>query len=48
MLATADAALNQIRYDGHQRALITEMWSRKQLYDLLDYDEAVPEESVPD
>jgi methylisocitrate lyase len=48
MLATADAALNQIRYDGHQRALIPEMWSRKQLYDLLDYDEAVPEESVPD
>jgi methylisocitrate lyase len=42
MLATADAALADLKQTGHQRGLVPAMWTRQQLYDLLDYDEAVP------
>jgi methylisocitrate lyase len=42
MLATADAALTALKQAGSQRALVDDMWTRKQLYDLLEYDHAVP------
>ncbi len=42
MLATADAALVAIKHTGHQRGLVPAMWTRRQLYDLLDYDQEVP------
>lgn len=48
MLATADAALATLKRDGHQRALVPEMWTRKQLYDLLEYDHAVPQTPAAD
>ncbi len=48
MLATADAALATLKHDGHQRALVPRMWTRKQLYDLLDYDQAVPQSPAAD
>jgi methylisocitrate lyase len=42
MLATADAALAALKQAGHQRDLVPAMWTRRQLYDLLEYDHAVP------
>jgi methylisocitrate lyase len=48
MLATADAALATLHKDGHQKALVPHMWSRKQLYDLLEYDHAVPQTPAAD
>jgi methylisocitrate lyase len=42
MLATAEAALDALHHDGDQQALVPRMWSRKQLYDLLEYDHEVP------
>jgi len=48
MLATADAALATLKRDGHQRALVPGMWTRKQLYDLLEYDHAVPQPPAAD
>ncbi|HUJ75319.1 MAG TPA: isocitrate lyase/phosphoenolpyruvate mutase family protein [bacterium] len=43
MLATADAALVTLRAQGHQRNLVPAMYTRQQLYDLLEYDEPVPQ-----
>ncbi len=43
MLATADGALAALKQAGDQRALVPAMYTRRQLYDLLDYHEAVPE-----
>lgn len=48
MLATADAALETLKHDGHQRALVPRMWTRKQLYDLLEYDHPVPQPPAAD
>ena len=42
MLAVADEALAHLKDNGHQRALLPRMWSRKRLYDLIAYDHAVP------
>lgn len=42
MLASADTALAELKRTGHQRALLPEMWTRKQLYDLLEYDHPLP------
>jgi methylisocitrate lyase len=42
LLATADAALVALKHEGQQRGLVPAMWSRRQLYDLLGYDEPVP------
>jgi methylisocitrate lyase len=42
MLAVADEALAHLHAQGHQRALLPRMWSRRQLYDLIAYDHAVP------
>ena len=47
MLASADAALAEIKRSGHQRNLVSGMWTRKRLYELLDYDEPVPEPPPP-
>jgi methylisocitrate lyase len=43
LLATADAALATLKRAGHQRGLVPRMWTRKQLYDLLEYDHALPQ-----
>jgi methylisocitrate lyase len=48
MLATADAALTTLKREGTQRGLVPEMWSRKQLYDLLEYDHPVPQPPAAD
>jgi 2-methylisocitrate lyase-like PEP mutase family enzyme len=42
MLAAADSALTELKRAGHQRALLPKMWTRKQLYDLLEYDHPLP------
>jgi len=47
MLAGADAALAELKRSGHQRNLVPAMWTRKRLYELLGYDEAVPEPPPP-
>ena len=43
MMAAADEALAALRRDDHQRALLPGMWTRKQLYDAIGYDEPVPD-----
>ena len=43
MMAAADEALATLRRDDHQRALLPGMWTRKQLYDAIGYDEPVPD-----
>ena len=48
MLATADTALGTLKQAGHQRGLVPRMWTRKQLYDLLEYDQAVPQPPAAD
>ncbi|HKJ00452.1 MAG TPA: isocitrate lyase/phosphoenolpyruvate mutase family protein [bacterium] len=42
MLAVADEALDHLQANGQQRALLSRMWTRQQLYDLIAYDHAVP------
>jgi methylisocitrate lyase len=48
ILATADAALDTLKREGHQRALVPAMWTRKQLYGLLEYDHAAPQPPAAD
>jgi methylisocitrate lyase len=43
MLTVADEALALIKDAGHQRGLLPRMWTRRQLYDLIGYDEPVPQ-----
>ena len=43
MLSTAEQALQHLRENGQQHGLLPAMYTRKQLYELLDYGEAAPE-----
>lgn len=47
MLAAADAALAELAAEGTQAALVDGMYTRKQLYELIDYGEAVPDWPPP-
>ena len=43
MLTVAEQALEKMQAEGHQKSLLDDMWSRARLYDLIEYDHAVPE-----
>lgn len=43
MMAAAETALEHLREQGTQQALLESMWSRSKLYDLIGYDHPVPE-----